>query len=418
MLDPNIVEDIVRKIKRGERIGYKTVQKTYSVSEREARSYVSVAKYLVEREEEERKSIVRKQMTSLKRREEKERLQEEFFLSMLERAVQRFPVPKSIQSPPTKMRRGGEEIAVILCSDWHIGEVVRPEQVSNVNEFNETIAAARLELYAEKIAELLELQRHYTTINRAVVWLGGDMVSGIIHQELLDTAILLAVEQTALAGYLMAQLIAEVSTLFKEVIVITTVGNHGRLSKKKTFKTHTINNLDYVAYQICAFALRNYKHIKFVVDTSIFRYTDIFGWRFVFSHGDETKSWMQIPFYGLRRDFAAKQAINVYVHSGGDLTKAVQPVNYKVVGHFHTTGIIPDNLGFIIMNGSLKGVDEFSFKKGLISRPSQFFFGVHRGEGVTFNYPVWLDKDRKSVERREPSRYEIAVPDVWANMEV
>ncbi len=397
----------------------KVVQKRYNVSESEARVYIATARYLLEQSDKQRNDVIRKQIQSIKKREDKERMQEEFFVGVLEKAVKSFPVPKRISSPPTKTRLSGEEVAVILCSDWHIGEIVKPEQVSNVNEFNKAVAAARLELYAEKIAELLDLQRHYTTINKAVVWLGGDMVSGEIHQELRDTAILLAVEQMALAGYLMAQFIAEISTLFKEVIVITTVGNHGRMTKKRTFKTHTINNLDYVAYQICAFALRNYKHVKFVVDTSIFRYADIYEWRFVFSHGDETRSWMSIPFYGLRRDFAAKQVINVYVHSGGDLTKAVQPVNYKVVGHYHTTGIVPDNLGFIIMNGSLKGTDEFSFTKGFISRPSQFFFGVHKGEGITFNYPVWLDKDRVAgTMRKSPSRYEINIPDVWADMEV
>ena len=175
-----------------------------------------------------------------------------------------------------------------------------------------------------------------------------------------------------------------------------------------------INNLDYVAYQICAFALRNYKYVKFVIDPALFRYVDILGWRFVFSHGDETRSWMQIPFYGLRRDFAAKQAINVYVHSGGDLTSAVQPVNYKVVGHFHTGGIIPDNLGDIIMNGTLKGIDEFSFAKGYVYRPFQFLFGVHREHGLTFNYRMWVDK----INSKHPIRYQVEVPDVWAEIEV
>lgn len=414
MLDPNIVEEILKRRKRGERIGRKTIQKLYGVSESEARSYYAVTTYLLENEESEKKELIRRQMESVKKKEEKERLQEELFLSVLEKAVRSFPVPSKIAPPPTRTRLGGEEVAVILLSDWHIGEIVRPETVSGVNEYNELIAAARLEFLASKVAELVDLQRHYTTINRAVVWLGGDMVSGIIHQELRDTAILLAVEQTALAGYLMAQLIAEISTLFKEVVVVTTVGNHGRISKKKTFKTHTINNLDYVAYQICAFALRNYKHLKFVIDPALFRYMDIFGWRFVFSHGDETKSWMQIPFYGLRRDFAAKQAINVYVHSGGDLTSAVQPVNYKVVGHFHTGGIVPDNLGDIIMNGTLKGVDEFSFAKGFISRPFQYLFGVHRENGLTFNYRIWLDK----VNAKAPARYRVEIPDVWAEMEM
>ncbi len=413
MLDPNVVEEIIKLIKRGEKPSRYKVAERFGISEAQARSYIAIAQYVVERENEKKEETISRQLSSIKKREEKERLTHEFFLNVLEKAVREFPVPDRIKPPIRRVRSVGEEVAVILCSDWHIGEVVRPEQVSNVNVFNENVAASRLELFATKIVELVELQRHYTSINKAVIWLGGDMVSGVIHEELKDTAILLAVEQTALAGYLMAQFIAEVSTLFREVVVITTVGNHGRLSKKRAFKTHTVNNLDYVAYQICAFALRNYKHIRFYVDASIFRFADVNGWRFVFSHGDETRSWMQIPFYGLRRDYASKQAINVYVHNNGDLTGAVQPVNYKVIGHFHTTGLIPDNYGFIIMNGSLKGVDEFSFTKGFISRPSQYLFGVHKEYGVTFNYPVWLDKAKDT-----PSRYVVDVPDVWADMEI
>ena len=38
------------------------------------------------------------------------------------------------------------------------------------------------------------------------------------------------------AGYLLAQVVAELSTVFDNIEVITTVGNHGRLAKRKEYK--------------------------------------------------------------------------------------------------------------------------------------------------------------------------------------
>ena len=118
---------------------------------------------------------------------------------------------------------------------------------------------------------------------------------------------------------------------------------------------------------------------------------------------------MSIPFYGLKRDFANKNILNAYL---AGLQTQVQPVNYKVVGHFHISGFIPEGGGYIIMNGTLKGIDEYAFTHGWITRPSQIIFGVHQEYGITWNYSIWLDV----VKKENPSRFVVDLPDTWADL--
>ena len=211
-----IVNDIKERLAKGETLGRHTVKKLYGVSEYEARVVLEIAKFLVELEQEKAKINLKHHIELLKFKEQKERLREQLVLELLSNAVKVFEPPKITQKT-RKVRVRGEEVAVILLSDWHIGEVVRAEAVSNVNAFNKYIAGARLEYLCDKIAELVELQRSYTNINKAIVWFGGDIVSGLIHDELIKSADITAVEQVAVAGYLLAQVVAELSTVFDHI---------------------------------------------------------------------------------------------------------------------------------------------------------------------------------------------------------
>ncbi len=73
-LDKNIVEDIISLLKKGEKIGRVSVQKRYNVSESEARVYIATARYLLEQSDKQRNDVIRKQIQSIKKREDKERM--------------------------------------------------------------------------------------------------------------------------------------------------------------------------------------------------------------------------------------------------------------------------------------------------------------------------------------------------------
>ena len=57
--------------------------------------------------------------------------------------AERTPEPPAWLNP-LKKPKGSRGVPVMIWSDWHYGEVVRPEEVGGVNEFNAEIAAARI----------------------------------------------------------------------------------------------------------------------------------------------------------------------------------------------------------------------------------------------------------------------------------
>ena len=71
-----------------------------------------------------------------------------------------------------------------ILSDTHFDEVVKPEEIQFRNEYNREIAVKRLEAYFQKI---ILLTNDYVTgidYEGIVLFLGGDIFSGDIHEEL------------------------------------------------------------------------------------------------------------------------------------------------------------------------------------------------------------------------------------------
>jgi len=295
---------------------------------------------------------------------------------------------------------------LLLLSDWHILEIVEPEEIGYVNKFDLNVATRRVEKIFEKVVKIKKLYECNDGIRKINVWLGGDMVSGIIHDELIKNVDLTITEQIGLAAYLIAALLIELSKVFNEVNVFTVVGNHGRITKKKEYKKR-FNSFDYITYQIAALLTQKYENIKWEITKSPFIFKDILGFRFCFSHGDEIKSWSGIPFYGLRRDFGNKQNINFFPN----VKQPNIPMTYYVVGHFHVPAMLYDGTGFIIMNGTLKGVDEYSYSKGWLTRPSQKLLVINEKYGIEATYDLWLDDE--DFMKMKPLRYRIDIPNEW-----
>lgn len=93
-------------------------------------------------------------------------------------------------------------------------------------------------------------------------------------------------------------------------------------------------------------------------------------------HGDGIQSFGGIPHYGIKRmDSNFSQALVTQ--------KNIYP-NYICMGHYHTTNSLEKMGGEIIMNGSLKGTDEFSLGKMFVGgNPSQLLFSMHPEHGIT-----------------------------------
>lgn len=323
---------------------------------------------------------------------------DENIIQALKEVIPQFPVPEYV-NPPKPAYSKGKETAVLLISDWHIGEVVSEEETLGLGAFNSEIATARVELIAEKTIDLIS---GYTRsrIGTIVVGALGDMVSGQIHEELERTQELNAAEQVIMAAWLIAMLLSEL-TAYYNVKFVGVVGNHGRLKRKKEAKEKYVN-WDYIVYQITSLLLRDNPRIEWLISKSPHAFVEIEGHLFLFTHGDTIKGWAGIPFYGISRYANNMREI---------LNKRKLILDGLCMGHFHQPANIERINGPIIVNGSLKGPDEYSLQRGAAMGPSQVLFGVGKYP-KTFEYTLWLN------ERLQPSRWDLSVPNIWAEVEV
>ena len=140
----------------------------------------------------------------------------------------------------------------LLVTDTHFDEVIDPEQVDGINAYNREIAEMRLE---QCFRRAVRLAKHYltgVTYDGAVLFLGGDIFSGNIHEELKVT------NADTLFGSLLhwiGPMLAGIDMLaeeFGKVHVVGVPGNHGRLTRKPIAKQRAADNLDWLLYRLLA----------------------------------------------------------------------------------------------------------------------------------------------------------------------
>lgn len=289
-------------------------------------------------------------------------------------ALEPYPRPRILSFGA----KGHSDItAVVKLSDWHVGEKIRLEETEGFGTFNWEIAQKRVNGLVDKIIEWVITQRSGYRIPSLAVLVEGDLVSGDIHEELRVTNEFPLPVQTANAGHLLAHAIARFAPYFDQVNLYETGGdNHGRLVKKPQAKQKAANNMMFTVYAIANAFLRAHKNISIVQPEGIKQLIDIGGWKFLSEHGDNTKAWMGIPFYGINRARGREAIRRMRTSLGFD---------YMSCGHWHVPNILEDA---VFINGSLSGTSEYDHIAGRHARPSQTSFLVHPKYGY-FNYVAW-----------------------------
>lgn len=194
-------------------------------------------------------------------------------------------------------------------------------------------------------------------------------------------------DQVIYSKNLLGEVLLNMLDMYATIDCYCVVGNHGRMGEKG--EGPTWNNFDYLTYFWTRDLLKNYPQIRWFIPRSWFYTVTIMGWRFCGSHGDDVQMYKRIPWYGLERDVNDMSAML------WDIDQA--PPNYWLYAHFHTSEQAELTHGERIMNGSVVGGSMLS-TKGLkrVSRPTQTFFGLSEATGITWRYPLWLDKQKKT----------------------
>lgn len=301
------------------------------------------------------------------------RRRREVFDERLIRAIQsscQAKKPTLSFSPAAKPRKRDAHEFVLLWSDTHAAEVVSREETNGLNEYDWSIMLQRHQKITEAVASFAE-HRGYP-IRKLHVLALGDMLSGNIHDELAETNSMPLAEATVQAGLDFAEWLEQFIPLFPEITFAGITGNHPRAHQKPRAKQR-FDNADWTMYQVMRQRLSKTK-IWFDVPKAPKWPVVVCGQRILMFHGDGIRSTMPgVPWGGVMRRVNALQ--NEYSAGG-------MAIDHFACGHFHQANVVQG--GRVLMNGSVKGVDEYSLSAfGGGETPKQLLATFHPERGLT-----------------------------------
>lgn len=269
-----------------------------------------------------------------------------------------------------------EAIAVLMGSDWHVEEEVDPRSVNGLNEFNLGIADERIQKFFRGGVRLTDIQRNGSDISSCLLWLGGDQMSGFIHEELAETN---GLTPTQTVLWLQERILGGVRYLaehFDNVLVVTSYGNHGRTTKKPRHATGAYNSYEWMMFKMLEARTADDPRIQWQIGESYHNIVEVYGRTIRFHHGDGLK--YQGGVGGLT--IPVEKAIASW-------NKSPIKADLDVFGHWHTQMQSPK----FCANGSLIGYNAYAISiKAAFEPPQQTFFLFDRQRGRTITAPIIL----------------------------
>jgi transcriptional regulator with XRE-family HTH domain len=305
-------------------------------------------------------------------------------------------LPKS-RSTYEPVGKSMEEHLVLHLSDGHHDQVITYDDSGGLEKYNFPISMCRAERLVDSVLkwtqETLSPQFRFPSLT---VLAYGDHTSGEIHGAAQRSYFRNMFKNCHAIGQLHALMYRDLAPYFDQMNVVYVPGNHGRRSNKKDYHgAH--DNWDYLIATTARLYCQDIDNINFVIPNSFSCNIDIGGVGFSIFHGDDIRSNLGIPWYGLERRRHRLMALE-NVREG-------TPIRYYCCGHFHRPGSTTEVNGEMIINGAWPATDAFAFNSlGAYTEPSQLLHGVNKKYGITWRLPVKL---KCSYEQKGPKRYKL-----------
>ena len=300
-----------------------------------------------------------------------------------EQARKRFE-PRVIKA--TKHKPGSPGFPMTIWSDWHWGETVRADETAGVNEFNHRIACERVDRLVNGTISLLRDYAGACPVYPGIyVCLGGDMLSGGIHDELVETNWAPATGQAFEVHGVIAGALLRLADEFGEVHVPCVVGNHGRNARKPRAKMRIHENSEYWLYKALERHFAGDKRFHFTVSEQTDVDLVVYGHRFKLTHGDALGTKGGDGIIG-----AIGPIMRGAIKTNHADAQIGRDFDTLVIGHWHSYQ--PRGALFpAIVNGTLKGYDEFArvFLRARYSRASQALWLVSPKHGIAAQWEVY-----------------------------
>ena len=289
-------------------------------------------------------------------------------LGVVEALHESETVAKQMKVEQTK---SSEAVAFACASDWHVEEEVASNSVNGLNDYNLDIADRRICNFFSAVVALTEIERHGTQIDTCVLWLGGDLMSGYIHEELQETNALSPTETILWLRERLSGGIKLLSDNFSKVVVVTSYGNHGRTTKKPRHATGYRNSYEWLLYRMMA--QEQNKGVQWQVADSYFNYLDVYGRTIRLHHGDS------LSYQG------GIGGLTVPVEKAIASWNKGRVADLDVFGHWHQQQQNPKWAS----NGSLIGYNAYALSiKAAYEPAQQTYFLLDHKRGRTVTTPI------------------------------
>lgn len=275
---------------------------------------------------------------------------------------------------PIRSRFSSEATAVILASDWHLEEEVKLGSVSGLNEHTLEISKERSVKFFQSTARLIKIFGKDIPIRHAVLWLGGDFITSSIHEENVETALLLPIDAVIEAQNRIASGIQFLlDNTDCDWVIPCSCGNHTRITEKQRHATEQGNNLETFMYYALANHFKGSKRVRFILPQGYHTYLPVYSYTLRFHHGHSIKygggiGGLFIPTF---------KAISQW-NKG-------RTADWDFFGHWHQ---VKDG-GNFVTNGSLIGYSSYALSiKADFEKPRQVFCLIDKNRGRTVTTPI------------------------------
>jgi transcriptional regulator with XRE-family HTH domain len=283
--------------------------------------------------------------------------------------------PPIITPIKKKEKKGGTEATMLLvASDWHVEEIVNPDTINFLNEYNPEISKVRAENFFKSGQRLFEIIRRDVKATTIVLPMLGDFITNDIHDEMAENNAMLPMDAMIYAQNLFA---SGIKFLLEhtdcKIVLPCHSGNHARTTRQVHISTEHGHSLEYFMYKNLESSFSEEERVEFNVTTGYHSYLPIYDVMVRMHHGHAIKyaggiGGIFIPTYkAIAKWNQAKHA------------------DLDIFGHFHQ---MKDG-GSFLSNGSLIGYNAFALRiKADYEPPRQTFCVIDSKRGKTFTCPI------------------------------
>jgi len=165
-------------------------------------------------------------------------------------------------------------------------------------------------------------------------------------------------------------------------------GNHGRDTRKIWSKDRHATSFDWLLYILLAKHFEGDKRVTFLIPDGPDALYSIYGYRYLLTHGDQFRGGDGVigALGPIIRGDHRKRSRNSQVDMAYDT---------MLLGHWHQYM----HLTRLIVNGSLKGYDEYAYNNNFpFEPPQQALWVTHPRHGITYRMPVKLSESTPKAD--------------------